>query len=229
MGKLYVVPTPIGNLEDITLRALRVLREADVIFAEDTRTTSVLLKHFGIQTPLRSYHMHNEHQITAHLLSVLAGEVTAALVSDAGTPGISDPGFLLVRACIHRGIQVECLPGATAFVPALIESGFPCESFVFMGFPPAKKGRKTFFRSLVDRNETIVLYESPHKIEKTLRDLADVLGMDAEVSLSREISKKFHQTLRGSVEDLMKTVENNPLKGEMVLVIGRRSQRKNME
>lgn len=228
MVKLFVVPTPIGNLEDITIRAIRVLREVDLIFAEDTRTTSVLLKHYDIQTPLRSYHMHNEHQVTSNLHSILSEAKTAALVSDAGTPGISDPGFLLVRTCIQNGIEVECLPGATAFVPALIESGFPCESFVFLGFPPVKKGRQTFFRSLADRHETIVLYESPHKIDKTLRDIANILGADAEVSLSREISKKFHQTLRGGVEDLLNRLEENTLRGEIVLVIGRRQSRKTL-
>lgn len=229
MGRLYVVPTPIGNLEDITLRALRVLRESDVIFAEDTRTTSVLLKHFDIQTPLRCYHMHNEHTITPQLVSFLKEEVTAALVSDAGTPGISDPGFMLVRACIQHGIPVECLPGATAFVPALIESGFPSESFVFLGFPPVKKGRQTFFRSLINRHETIILYESPNKILKTLLDLEGVLGGDTQISVSREISKKFHQTLRGSILELMKIHSENPLRGELVLVIGRRDvpKRKN--
>ena len=225
MGRLYVVPTPIGNLEDITLRALRVLREADVIFAEDTRTTAVLLKHFDIQTPMRSYHMHNEHSVTAQLVSILRDEVTAALVSDAGTPGISDPGYMLVRACIQNGIPVECLPGPTAFVPALIESGFPCHSFVFLGFPPSKKGRQTFFRSLADRNETIVIYESPHKIDKTLRDLSDVMGAETEISLSREISKKFHQTLRGKISDVIKILEGNSARGEMVLVIGQRRNR----
>ncbi|GCD76525.1 ribosomal RNA small subunit methyltransferase I [Thermaurantimonas aggregans] len=221
MGKLYVVPTPIGNLEDITLRALNVLKTVDVIYAEDTRTTAVLLRHYDIKTPLRSYHMHNEHQVTAHIVSSLAGEVTAALVSDAGTPGISDPGYLLVRACIRNGVEVECLPGATAFVPALVESGFPCEEFAFLGFPPVKKGRQSFFRSLAARQETIVLYESPHKIERTLSDLADALGPDREVSLSREISKMFHQTVRGTLSQLLSMQRERPFKGELVIVVSR--------
>lgn len=224
MGKLYVVPTPIGNLEDITLRALKVLREVSVIYAEDTRTTSVLLRHFDIHTPLRSYHMHNEHQVTDHIVGSLLGNTKAALVSDAGTPGISDPGYLLVRACIRSGVEVECLPGATAFVPALVESGFSCDEFVFLGFPPVKKGRQTFFRSLAARQETIVLYESPHKIEKTLMNLVEVLGPDREASLSREISKMFHQTVRGTLSELLHMQREKPFKGELVIVMNRPSK-----
>ncbi|MFN4299020.1 MAG: 16S rRNA (cytidine(1402)-2'-O)-methyltransferase [Thermaurantimonas sp.] len=221
MGKLYVVPTPIGNLEDITLRALKVLREVSVIYAEDTRTTAILLRHFDIQTPLRSYHMHNEHQVTSSIIASLSGDTSAALVSDAGTPGISDPGFLLVRECLRNGVDVECLPGATAFVPALVESGFPCDEFVFLGFPPVKKGRQSFFKALAERRETIVLYESPHKIEKTLSDLAEVLGPDRQVSISREISKMFHQTVRGPVSQLLSMHKQKPFKGELVLVISK--------
>lgn len=227
MGKLFIVPTPIGNLEDITLRALRLLREVDVIYCEDTRTSSVLLSHYQITTPVKSYHMHNEHTVTPEIVNRLKGESLAALITDAGTPAISDPGFLLVRACIRAGIEVECLPGPTAFVPALVESGLPCEHFCFLGFPPAKKGRSTFFRHLAEINETIVLYESPHKIEKTLNDIATHMGPDTSVSISRELTKKFHQTIRGTIVELCEKIKNEPLRGEIVIVIGRKSQRKN--
>ncbi|GCD79865.1 16S rRNA (cytidine(1402)-2'-O)-methyltransferase [Schleiferia thermophila] len=226
MGKLYVVPTPIGNLEDITLRALRILKDVDIIYCEDTRTSSVLMAHYQITTPLKSYHMHNEHAVTAQIVGKLLGEFKAALISDAGTPAISDPGFLLVRECIKAGIEVECLPGPTAFVPALVESGLSCEQFFFLGFPPVKKGRSTFFNRLAEIDETIVLYESPHKIEKTLNDIAVHLGPDRNISVSRELSKKFHQTLRGTVTELTEAIKKQPLRGEIVIVIGKKLHRK---
>jgi len=217
--KLFIVPTPIGNLDDMTFRAIQVLKEADVILAEDTRTSGKLLKHFEINTKCWAYHMHNEHAAVESLINELKSGKTIALISDAGTPAISDPGFLLVRECIANEITVECLPGATAFVPALVCSGFPVNEFLFLGFPPVKKGRKTFFGKLREEKRTIVLYESPHRINKTLEKLKENLGEEVQVSLSREISKKFEEHIRGTVVDVLTHLDAKPAKGEMVLVV----------
>lgn len=219
MAELYLVPTPIGNLEDLTHRAERILRSVDFILAEDTRTSKKLLNHYEISKPLLSYHMHNEHKSIVPLIGKIQSGQSAALISDAGTPGISDPGFLLVRACIEAGIRVECLPGPTAFVPALVQSGLPCERFVFEGFLPVKKGRKTRLELLKTEVRTIIFYESPHKIIKTLTDLAAVFGPNRQASISRELSKKFEETLRGTLAELSTHFQNQPPKGEMVLVV----------
>lgn len=216
---LYLVPTPIGNLKDITLRALEVLQQVDVILCEDTRTSSKLLQHYSIQKPTSPYHQHNEHKIVEHLVSQLKTGKKFALITDAGTPGISDPAFLLVRACIHENIKVECLPGATAFVPALVNSGLPTNSFVFEGFLPPKKGRQAILKKLAEEERTIVLYESPYKIEKTLTDLISFLGGERQCSLSREITKMFEETVRGTLNNVLLKIKTIPPKGEMVLVI----------
>jgi 16S rRNA (cytidine1402-2'-O)-methyltransferase len=219
MGRLYIVPTPIGNLEDITLRALRVLKEAELILAEDTRVTRRLLSHYDIHTSLRSYHMHNEHEVAQHLAAELSEEgKTFALVSDAGTPGISDPAYLLVKACLGMGVHVDCLPGATAFVPALIKSGLPASSFVFEGFLPQKKGRQTRLKALAEEERTIVLYESPHRMLKALGELGDHLGMDRQVSVSRELTKMYEETVNGSIEEVLKHFKEGTIKGEFVIV-----------
>lgn len=217
--KLFIVPTPIGNLDDMTFRAIKVLKEVDIILAEDTRTSGKLLKHFEISTKCWAYHMHNEHAAVESILNEIKGGKQIALISDAGTPAISDPGFLLVRECIANDIAVECLPGATAFVPAIVSSGFPCNEFLFLGFPPVKKGRKTFFEKLKEEKRTLVLYESPHRITKTLAMLQENLGKEIQVSLSREISKKFEEHIRGTVIEVLAKLEAKPAKGEMVLVI----------
>jgi 16S rRNA (cytidine1402-2'-O)-methyltransferase len=222
-AKLYIVPTPIGNLKDMTFRAIEVLNEVDYILAEDTRTSGKLLKHYEIQTPARSYHMHNEHQNLKKIIEELKQGKQVALISDAGTPAISDPGFLLVRACIEHDIVVECLPGATAFVPALVCSGFPINEFLFLGFPPQKKGRKTFFEKMKEEKRAIVLYESPHRIEKTVKQLAEVLGADTLISISRELSKKFEEHLRGTSHELLVRLIEKPIKGEIVLVVDNRT------
>lgn len=222
MPKLFVIPTPVGNMEDITLRALRLLREADLVLAEDTRTTSVLLRHYDIHTPMESHHKFNEHQkVDSAVRRILGGE-TVALVSDAGTPAISDPGFLLVRACVVAGIEVECLPGATAFVPALVDSGLPCDRFCFEGFLPQKKGRQTKLAALAAEERTMVFYESPFRVRKTLEQLAAVLGADRRASVSREISKKFEETVRGSLAELSAHFVACPPKGEFVIVVAGR-------
>lgn len=218
-GILYIVPTPVGNLEDITARALRILGEVALILCEDTRTSGVLLKHFGIQNPLQSYHKFNEHQLTERLVQQISQGKSIALISDAGTPGISDPGFLLVRACLAAGIAVECLPGATAFVPALVVSGLPCDRFVFEGFLPQKKGRQTRLKLLAEESRTLVLYESPYRIVKTLEELAQYCGADRQASVSREISKKFEETRRGSLAELAEQFKKTTPKGEFVLVL----------
>lgn len=218
-GMLFIVPTPVGNLEDMTFRSIRMLKEADLILAEDTRTTGFLLKHYGIETPMRSYHMHNEHKIVEGVAAELAGGRTMALVTDAGTPGISDPGFLLIREASKQGVEIQCLPGATAFVPALVDSGIPCDRFTFEGFLPPKKGRQTRLTGLRDETRTMVLYESPHKLLRTLSDLSEHLGADRQASVSREISKKFEETLRGSLQELHTHFEQNSPKGEFVLVV----------
>ncbi len=218
-GKLYIVPTPIGNLGDMTLRAIEVLKSADTVLAEDTRTSGKLLKHYGITTAVRSYHMHNEHRITAELASRIGAGETMALISDAGTPGISDPGFLLVRECLGKGVPVECLPGPTALIPALVESGFPSERFVFEGFLPPKKGRQKRLQALKDEPRTLIFYESPHKLLKTLDQFQEVFGPDREVSVSRELSKLYGETLRGTLETVATHFRTQPPKGEFVLVL----------
>ncbi|THD69226.1 16S rRNA (cytidine(1402)-2'-O)-methyltransferase [Robertkochia marina] len=220
MSKLYIVPTPIGNLEDITLRAIRVLKEADLILAEDTRTSLKLLQHLGVNTPMQSHHMHNEHQTVEGVVKRIAAGEAVALISDAGTPAISDPGFLLTRACVEAGIEVECLPGPTAFVPALVNSGLPNDRFVFEGFLPVKKGRQTRLKQLAEETRTMVFYESPHKILKTLRDLVEYFGADRPVSLSRELTKLHEETFRGTAEEVLAHYEKKPPKGEIVLVVG---------
>ncbi|MGB5942487.1 MAG: 16S rRNA (cytidine(1402)-2'-O)-methyltransferase [Leeuwenhoekiella sp.] len=219
MGKLYLVPTPIGNLDDMTFRAIKVLQEADLILAEDTRTSGKLLKHFEITTPMHSHHMHNEHKTVEGIVKRIRGGQVVALISDAGTPAISDPGFLLTRACVESGLEVDCLPGATAFVPALVNSGFPNDKFVFEGFLPVKKGRQTRLKLLAEETRTIIFYESPHKLIKTLSQLVDFFGAARKVSVSREISKLHEETIRGTVEEVLKHFEEKPPKGEIVLVV----------
>ena len=221
MSKLTLVPTPIGNLEDITLRALRVLREAGLILAEDTRTTGKLLKHFDIQNRLQSYHIHNEHQSVQKVVDMLVAGTEIALVSDAGTPGISDPGFLLVRACIENNIEVECLPGATAFVPALVKSGFPTDRFFFEGFLPHKKGRQTRLKALTGLPYTLVFYESPHRLVKTLEQFARYFGKERKASVSRELTKIHEETVRGTLEELTAFYKDKKIKGEIVIVVDR--------
>ncbi len=216
---LYVVPTPVGNLEDITLRALRVLKEADLILAEDTRTSSVLLKHYDIHTPLKSHHKFNEHETSDQMAERIVAGLNVALISDAGTPGISDPGFMLVRACVERGVEVQCLPGATAFVPALVDSGLPCDRFYFEGFLPQKKGRQTRLQHLAQQEHTMIIYESPFRLQKTLEQLAEYLGQDRHASVSREISKKFEDTQRGTIAELIAHYKEHPAKGEIVIIV----------
>ncbi|MCM1301622.1 MAG: 16S rRNA (cytidine(1402)-2'-O)-methyltransferase [Alistipes senegalensis] len=219
MSKLYIVPTPIGNLDDITLRALNVLREADFILAEDTRTTSVLLKHYGIEKPLRSHHKFNEHATVQAVSEAIAAGRSAALVSDAGTPGISDPGFLLVRTCLEAGIEVETLPGATAFVPALLQSGFPCDRFCFEGFLPQKKGRNKQLQALADEPRTMIFYESPYRVVRCLEQFAEVFGAERQVAVSRELTKKFEETVRGTISEVLAHFREHPPKGEFVVVV----------
>ena len=219
MGKLYLVPTPIGNLEDITLRALRVLKEVDLILAEDTRTSGKLLQHFAIDTPTQSHHMHNEHRSIDKLIEKLKSGATFALISDAGTPAISDPGFLLTRACVENNIPVECLPGATAFVPALVNSGLPNDRFVFEGFLPIKKGRKTRLEFLAEETRTMIFYESPHKLLKTLGQFSEYFGIDRPVSISRELTKLYEETVRGAVVEVLEHYTQKPPKGELVIIV----------
>ncbi len=219
MSKLYIVPTPIGNLDDITLRALNVLREADFILAEDTRTTSVLLKHYGIEKRLQSHHKFNEHATVQAVSEAIAAGRSAALVSDAGTPGISDPGFLLVRTCLEAGIEVETLPGATAFVPALVQSGFPCDRFCFEGFLPQKKGRNKQLQALADEPRTMIFYESPYRVVRCLEQFAEVFGAERPVAVSRELTKKFEETVRGTIAEVLAHFREHPPKGEFVLVV----------
>lgn len=219
IGKLILVPTPIGNLEDITLRGLKVLQNADAILAEDTRQTSKLLNHYQISKPLWSYHAHNEHKQLENLLKELTSGKTLALVSDAGTPAISDPGFLLVRACLQANILVECLPGATAFVPALVKSGLASDAFVFLGFLPEKKGRQTAFKKLVDVEYTMVFYESPHRLIKTLTQLGEYLGLDRMASVSRELTKIYEETVNGTLTHIINYYTTHPIKGEFVIIV----------
>ena len=219
MAKLYIVPTPIGNLDDITLRAVNVLREVDFILAEDTRTTSFLLRHLGIEKKLHSHHKFNEHATVKMVAGSIAAGRNAALVSDAGTPGISDPGFLLVRTCVEAGIEDETLPGATALVPALVQSGFPCDRFCFEGFLPQKKGRAKQLQSLADEERTMVFYESPYRVVKCLEQFAEVFGSERRVSVSRELTKKFEQTVRGTVAEVLEHFRTTEPKGEFVIVL----------
>lgn len=219
MAKLYIVPTPIGNLEDITLRAIRILKEADLILAEDTRQTSKLLKHFSISRPTSSYHQHNEHRIVEYLADrILRGE-NLALVTDAGTPGISDPGFLLVRECLKKNVEVECLPGATAFVPALVNSGLPCDSFCFEGFLPQKKGRQKKLEALKNETRTMIFYESPFRLLKTLEQFLTAFGPEREASVSRELTKIYEETKRGTLPELIEYFSKKEVKGEIVIVV----------
>lgn len=219
MGKLYIVPTPVGNLEDMTFRAIKVLKEVDLILAEDTRTSSVLLKHFEISKPLSSHHKFNEHQTAENVVNRLKGGENIALISDAGTPAISDPGFLLTRACTEAGVEVECLPGATAFVPAIVDSGLPNDRFCFEGFLPQKKGRQTRLNEMAEETRTMIVYESPFRVVKTLGQLAEVMGEDRKVSVTREISKVHEQTVRGTLAEVKAHFEANEPKGEFVIVV----------
>jgi 16S rRNA (cytidine1402-2'-O)-methyltransferase len=216
---LYLVPTPLGNLKDMTFRGVEVLQSVDVILCEDTRTSSKLLQHYQIQKPLSPYHQHNEHKIVEHLVDQLKGGKTFALITDAGTPGISDPAFLLVRECIKEGIKVECLPGATAFVPALVNSGIPTNRFVFEGFLPLKKGRQTMLKELAVEPRTIILYESPMRLVKTLKELAVYFGVDRTASVSRELTKMFEENKQGTLQELAVYFESKSVKGEIVIVV----------
>jgi 16S rRNA (cytidine1402-2'-O)-methyltransferase len=222
--KLYIVPTPIGNLEDITLRAINVLKSVDLILAEDTRTSGKLLKHFDIDTQMHSHHMHNEHKTVKGIVQKLKAGSTIALISDAGTPAISDPGFLLTRACVENDIPVDCLPGATAFVPALVNSGLPNDKFVFEGFLPVKKGRQTRLLLLAEEPRTIILYESPHKLIKTLSNLCEYFGEERQVSVSRELTKLFEETKRGTAKSILDYYTKRTPKGEIVIVVAGKSK-----
>ncbi len=219
MSKLYLVPTPIGNLEDMTFRAIRVLKEVDFILAEDTRTSGKLLKHFEINTHMHSHHMHNEHKSVEGILNRIKSGETCAVISDAGTPAISDPGFLLTRACVDNNIDVECLPGATAFVPALVNSGLPNDKFVFEGFLPVKKGRQTRLKILAEETRTMIFYESPHKLLKTLGNFVEYFGASRKISVSRELTKLFEETKRGTAKEVLEYYTNKPAKGEIVIVV----------
>lgn len=219
MAKLYLVPTPIGNLKDMTFRAVEVLQEVDLILAEDTRTSGKLLKHFEITTPMQSHHMHNEHKTVAGIVAKIESGQEIALISDAGTPAISDPGFLLTRACVEAGVEVECLPGATAFVPALVNSGLPNDRFVFEGFLPVKKGRQTRMQQLAEETRTMVFYESPHKLLKTLSHFLEYFGEERRISVSRELSKLHEETVRGTVTEVLQHFEKKPPKGEIVIIV----------
>lgn len=219
MSKLFLVPTPIGNLEDMTFRALRILKEVDCILAEDTRTSGKLLKHFEIDTPMQSHHMHNEHKTVNSVIDRLKNGESFALISDAGTPAISDPGFLLSRTCIENDIEIECLPGATAFVPALVNSGLPNDKFVFEGFLPVKKGRQTRLKLLSEETRTMVFYESPHKLIKTLTNFVEYFGEDRNVSVSRELTKLYEETIRGTAKEVLDHYIQKPPKGEIVIIV----------
>lgn len=223
MSKLYIVPTPIGNLEDMTFRAIRILKEVDLILAEDTRTSGKLMKHFEIGTHMHSHHMHNEHKTIENIIARLQSGENIALISDAGTPAISDPGFLLTRACVEHGITVECLPGATAFVPALVNSGLPNDKFVFEGFLPDKKGKQTRYLALAEETRTMILYVSPHKLLKTLVEFKTYFGKDRLICVSRELSKLHEENIRGSVKEVLTHFENKPPKGEIVVIIAGKS------
>ena len=217
---LYLVPSPIGNLGDITFRAVEVLKNADLILAEDTRTSSVLLNHYQISKPLSPYHQHNEHKVSAHLAEQMSAGKTVALLTDAGTPGISDPAYMLVKECIKNNIRVECLPGATAFVPALVNSGLPMDSFCFEGFIPLKKGRQTFFKKMAEEERTMIFYESPMRLLRTLTDCIEYFGAERQCCVSRELSKKFEENKRGTLQEVFDHFNAKPVKGEIVMVIG---------
>ena len=217
--RLYLIPSPIGNLGDITYRAIEVLNKVDVVLCEDTRTSSVLMRHYNIQKPLTPYHQHNEHKVLPHLIEQLAAGKTFALITDAGTPGISDPGFLLVRECVRHNIPVECLPGATAFVPALVQSGIPSNRFVFEGFLPLKKGRQTMLKTLAEEERTIILYESPHRLVKTLNEMATFFGSDRQAAVCRELTKMFEETNKNTLAELAAHYEKHAPKGEIVIVV----------
>jgi 16S rRNA (cytidine1402-2'-O)-methyltransferase len=219
MSKLYLVPTPIGNLEDITLRGIRILKEASLILAEDTRTSGHLLKHFGIQNKMSPYHQHNEHKVVSDIVERIAGGEDIALITDAGTPGISDPGFLIVRECIRQGVEVETLPGATAFVPALINSGFPCDRFCFEGFLPIKKGRATRLGKLKEEERTMIFYESPYRLVKTLQQFIGTFGSERQACVSREICQMFEENKRGTLTECMNHFSSKTVKGEIVIVV----------
>ena len=220
MGKLYVVPTPVGNMEDMTFRAIRVLKEADLILAEDTRTSGILLKHYEIKNAMQSHHKFNEHQTVESIVNRIKGGQTVALISDAGTPGISDPGFLVVRECVRNGIEVQCLPGATAFVPALVSSGLPDERFCFEGFLPQKKGRMTRLNALKDETRTMIFYESPYRLLKTLSQFAEIFGADRPVSVCREISKIHEESVRGTLQEVITHFTETEPRGEIVIILG---------
>lgn len=227
-GHLYIVPTPIGNLDDITIRAVKILSEADLILAEDTRNSSFLLKHLKIEKPLRSYHMHNEHKILEAIISDIENGKKIALISDAGTPGISDPGFLLIRECVRKELPITTLPGATAFVPALVNSGLPCNEFSFYGFLPQKKGRQTMLKKLAEEDKTFVLYESPFRLVKLLEELKQYLGAERNASVSRELSKMFEENKRGTLEQLIPYFSEKTVKGEIAVVVeGKNKKEKN--
>lgn len=220
MGKLYVVPTPVGNMEDMTFRAIRVLKEADLILAEDTRTSGILLKHYEIKNAMQSHHKFNEHQTVESIVNRIKGGQTVALISDAGTPGISDPGFLVVRECVRNGIEVQCLPGATAFVPALVSSGLPDERFCFEGFLPQKKGRMTRLNALKEETRTMIFYESPYRLLKTLTQFAEIFGADRPVSVCREISKIHEESVRGTLQEVITHFTETEPRGEIVIILG---------
>lgn len=219
MAKLILIPTPVGNLEDMTFRAVRMLKECSFVLAEDTRTSSFLFKHYGISTPLQSFHKFNEHKTLESVVAKIASVEMAGLVSDAGTPGISDPGFLLVRKCIEQGIEIECLPGASALLPAVVQSGFPTDRFVFEGFLPHKKGRQSTWLRLKDEERTVVLYESPHRLIKALEEICELVSADREVAVCRELTKKFEETKRGTAAEVLKHFQEKGVKGEIVLVM----------
>jgi len=220
MGKLYVVPTPVGNMEDMTFRAIRILKEADLILAEDTRTSGILLKHYEIKNAMQSHHKFNEHQTVESIVNRIKGGQTVALISDAGTPGISDPGFLVVRECVRNGIEVQCLPGATAFVPALVSSGLPDERFCFEGFLPQKKGRMTRLNALKEETRTMIFYESPYRLLKTLTQFAEVFGAERPVSVCREISKIHEESVRGTLQEVITHFTETEPRGEIVIILG---------
>lgn len=227
-GKLYIVPTPIGNLEDITLRALRILKEVDIILAEDTRTSGNLLKHFEIDNKLMSYHQHNEHGVLPKMISLLQEGKNLALVTDAGTPGISDPGYLLIRECVRYNLPIEPLPGATAFVPALLKSGFPCDEFVYIGFLPQKKGRQTAVQKIAEDERTTVMYESPHRLIKLLEQLLEFCDTERKISVSRELTKKFEETINGTVAEVLQHFLQHEPRGEFVVVVEGRGKTKSV-
>jgi len=227
-GKLYLIPTPIGNLEDITLRAIRILKEVDLILAEDTRTSAPLLKHFGIDKKVYAHHQHNEHKASSEIVRFLQEGQNIALISDAGTPAVSDPGFYLAREVLKNDIKIECLPGATAFVPALVNSGLPTDRFTFEGFLPVKKGRQTRLKELADEPRTMIIYESPHRLLKSLEEFITVFGEDRPASVSRELTKMFEETVRGSLSEVKSYYESHTLKGEFVVIIGGKEGKKNV-